>query len=80
VTKLRYEGSDRECRGRLLAILRDAAGPVPAARLDAAWPDHAQRARALRTLVADGLAEAVGHRMYALPSLPPAPATHPPRT
>jgi A/G-specific adenine glycosylase len=63
----RYAGSDRECRGRLLAILRDAAGPVPAARLDAAWPDRAQRARALAALVADGLAEALGPGAYALP-------------
>jgi A/G-specific adenine glycosylase len=63
----RYAGSDRECRGRLLAVLREAAGPVPVARLDAAWPDHTQRARALSALIADGLAEALEHRMYALP-------------
>jgi len=63
----RYEGSDRECRGRLLGVLRQAPGPVPAARLDAAWPDRAQRARALDGLVADGLAESLGHGMYALP-------------
>jgi A/G-specific adenine glycosylase len=69
----RYLGSDRECRGRLLDVLRQAAGPVPAARLDAAWPDRAQRTRALDGLVADGLAEAVEHRMYALPGHPAAP-------
>ncbi len=63
----RYLGSDRECRGRLLGVLREAAGPVPAARLDAAWPDRAQRARALTALVADGLAAALEHQMYALP-------------
>jgi A/G-specific adenine glycosylase len=63
----RYEGSDRECRGRLLSVLREAAGPVPAARLDAAWPDREQRARALRGLIADGLAAELEHRMYALP-------------
>jgi A/G-specific adenine glycosylase len=63
----RYLGSDRECRGRLLAVLREAAGPVPAARLEAAWPDRAQRARALGALVADGLAAALEHQMYALP-------------
>jgi len=63
----RYQGSDRECRGRLLSVLREAAGPVPAARLDAAWPDPAQRARALDALVADGLAAALERRMYALP-------------
>src|SRR6516165_10898735 len=37
-----YEGTDRQCRGRLLAVLRDADGPVPAGRLDAAWPDEDQ--------------------------------------
>jgi A/G-specific adenine glycosylase len=63
----RYEGSDRECRGRLLGVLRDAAGPVPAARLDAAWPDQAQRATALASLVADGLAEPLDPGTYALP-------------
>jgi A/G-specific adenine glycosylase len=63
----RYLGSDRECRGRLLGVLRDAAGPVPAARLEAAWPDRTQRARALGALVADGLAAPLEHQMYALP-------------
>jgi len=50
-----YAGSDRECRGRLLAVLRAAAGPIPAAQLDAAWHDSGQQARALAALVTDGL-------------------------
>ena len=62
-----YEGTDRQCRGRLLAVLRDAAGPVPAANLEEAWPDGPQRARALTSLLADGLAEAAGAGHYALP-------------
>ena len=62
----RYAGSDRECRGRLLAVLR-AAGPVPAARLEAAWPVPEQRARALATLIADGLAVPAGPGCYGLP-------------
>jgi A/G-specific adenine glycosylase len=64
----RYEGSDRECRGRLLAVLRDAPGPVPAAMLDAAWPAEPQRTRALAALVADGLAVPDGHGRYGLPA------------
>jgi A/G-specific adenine glycosylase len=68
----RYEGSDRECRGRLLSVLREAAEPVSAGRLAAAWPEREQRARALRTLVADGLAEVRADSRYALPG--PAPA------
>jgi A/G-specific adenine glycosylase len=63
----RYEGTDRQCRGRLLAVLRDADGPVPAARLDAAWPDAEQRDRALASLVADSLAEPLPGGSYALP-------------
>src|SRR5215468_4540018 len=62
-----YEGTDRQCRGRLLAVLRDADEPVPAARLDAAWPDAQQRDRALASLVADGLAEPLPGDSYALP-------------
>jgi A/G-specific adenine glycosylase len=65
--KPRYPGSDRECRGRLLAVLRDAAGPVAAARLGAAWPHQEQGDRALRALVADGLAAALADGTYTLP-------------
>jgi A/G-specific adenine glycosylase len=50
-----YEGSDRQCRGRLLAILRAASGPVPVAALATAWNDSAQRARSLAALIDDGL-------------------------
>ena len=53
----RFEGSDRQGRGRLLAALR--AGPVPASALAAAagWPDDPARAiRIADALVADGLA------------------------
>ncbi len=62
-----YQGTDRQCRGRLLAVLRDADGPVPAGHLEAAWPDPPQRARALASLLADGLAERCPGGGYALP-------------
>jgi A/G-specific adenine glycosylase len=62
-----YEGTDRQCRGRLLAVLRESDGPVPAALLDAAWADEHQRVRALASLVADGLAERLPGGRYALP-------------
>jgi A/G-specific adenine glycosylase len=52
----RYTGTDRHVRGLLLAVLRDADGPVPRSRLDAVWPDEIQRTRALAGLVDDGLA------------------------
>ncbi|TCJ00785.1 A/G-specific adenine glycosylase [Aeromicrobium sp. IC_218] len=62
-----WEGTDRQCRGRLLAVLRDAPGPVDKARLDEVWPDDAQRERALDGLVADGLVEPVTDTLFALP-------------
>ena len=62
-----YAGTDRQCRGRLLALLRESDGPVPAARLDAAWADADQCARSLASLVADGLAERLPGGSYVLP-------------
>jgi A/G-specific adenine glycosylase len=59
----------------MLAVLRDTAEPVPAARLEEAWPDRSQQARALSTLLADGLAVALDDHTYALPGRRPAPAT-----
>lgn len=50
-----YAGTDRQCRGRLLAVVRDSDGPVHRSRLDAAWADDAQRERCLVSLVDDGL-------------------------
>jgi A/G-specific adenine glycosylase len=62
-----YDGTDRQARGRLLAVLRDAVDVVPAAALDAVWPDAVQRARALDGLVADGLVEPLPGSRYRLP-------------
>lgn len=62
-----WDGTDRQCRGRIMALLRDAAGPVHRTRIDAAWPDRAQRERCLTGLVVDGLAVAAGPAAYALP-------------
>ncbi|KJK58312.1 A/G-specific adenine glycosylase [Saccharothrix sp. ST-888] len=62
-----YEGTDRQVRGKLLAVLRDAHGEVAQERLDAVWPEPVQRARALDGLVADGLAEPVAPGVYRLP-------------
>ncbi|MBT8228072.1 MAG: A/G-specific adenine glycosylase [Dactylosporangium sp.] len=64
----RYLGTDRQVRGLLLAVLREATDPVPTARLDLVWPDAEQRARTLASLVADGLAHQVGTGHYALPA------------
>lgn len=62
-----YAGTDRQVRGKLLAVLREAAGPVPQVALDAVWDEPVQRARALDGLVADGLVEPVEPGVYRLP-------------
>jgi A/G-specific adenine glycosylase len=62
-------------RGRLLAVLRDADGPVPAAVLDAAWDQPVQRARALDGLVADGLVDPLPDGRLALPTRAARPGT-----
>jgi A/G-specific adenine glycosylase len=67
----RYDGTDRQCRGRLLAVLRDGGGPVTQADLDVVWADPAQLARALDGLVADGLVDRLPDGRYALPGRVP---------
>ncbi|MFI7615954.1 A/G-specific adenine glycosylase [Nonomuraea terrae] len=62
-----YAGTDRQCRGRLLEVLRSSHGPVPKAALDAVWDDAVQRERALDGLVSDGLAEVLDDNTYRLP-------------
>jgi A/G-specific adenine glycosylase len=63
----RYDGTDRQCRGRLLAVLRDGGDPVTQAAFDAVWADRAQLAGALDGLIADGLADPLPDGRYALP-------------
>ncbi len=54
----RFEGSDRQARGRVLALLRATSAPVPRAdALDTASADPEQAERAVRTLLADGLVQ-----------------------
>lgn len=63
----KWAGTDRQCRGALLAVLRDDDGPVTVAALEAAWPDGPQRTRAMAGLLDDGLVvEQVGQG-YSLP-------------
>jgi A/G-specific adenine glycosylase len=64
----RFEGSDRQGRGRLVHALR--SGPVPPRRLRAAcgWPDDPERARRVAdALVADGLARRGPGNVLVLP-------------
>ena len=61
-----WAGTDRQCRGRLLAVVRDAHGPVPGHRLAQAWAGPEQRERCLAGLLDDGLLTRVDDG-YALP-------------
>jgi A/G-specific adenine glycosylase len=61
-----YAGTDRQCRGRILAVLRDAHEPVHASRVEAAWSATEQRERCLRSLLDDGLVREVAEGVYAL--------------
>ncbi len=63
----KYDGTDRQCRGRLLAVLRAAGDPVPRADFDAVWDGQAQLDRALDGLVADGLVDPLPDGRFALP-------------
>ena len=62
-----WAGTDRQCRGRLLAVLRDSETPVHRSRLDAVWSDTTQRERCLAGLLTDALVVAAGPETYALP-------------
>ena len=64
----KFEGSDRQVRGLILAELRASDVPVAQEEIDAVWPDDVQRARALLGLLADGLVAGGPDAGYELPS------------
>jgi len=55
----KFEGSDRQVRGLIMAELRASDIPVTAAEIATVWTDAPQRDRALAGLLADGLVVAV---------------------
>jgi A/G-specific adenine glycosylase len=61
-----YAGTDRQCRGRLLAVLREAHEPVHVSRLEAVWSPAEQRDRALASLLEDGLVTEVSPGVFTL--------------
>ena len=64
----RYEGTDRQARGVVLAMLRAQAGPVRRSQLRTAWADDVQLARAIDGLVADGLLDPLPRARFQLPT------------
>lgn len=62
-----YAGTDRQVRGRLLDVLRQADRSVAKAQLDAAWADAEQRERCLGSLLDDGLIELLDDQTFSLP-------------
>ena len=62
-----YHGTDRHCRGALLAAFRAADGPLQADVVAACWPNAEQRQRALDSLLLDGLVVGPDDDGYRLP-------------
>jgi A/G-specific adenine glycosylase len=62
-----FAGTDRQVRGLLLAVLRDAPAAVSGAALDAVWSEAEQRRRALAGLIRDGLVVCLDDDTFALP-------------
>lgn len=63
-----YAGTDRQCRGALLEVLRTGPDVVSLSELESAWADAEQRTRALESLLRDGLLEQVDSAHVRLPS------------
>jgi A/G-specific adenine glycosylase len=61
-----WHGTDRQCRGRVMAVLRGSSTEVDATALHRVWDDREQLGRALQSLIDDGLAVADGDS-YRLP-------------
>jgi A/G-specific adenine glycosylase len=63
----KFEGSDRQVRGLIMAELRATHHPVTTAEIASLWTDATQRDRALAGLLADGLAVQLSPDHYTLP-------------
>ncbi|SDP70365.1 A/G-specific DNA-adenine glycosylase [Pedococcus dokdonensis] len=63
-----WEGTDRQLRGALMAVLRESSEPVPRTTLEALSDNEIQRERCLDSLVADGLVEPLPGEQFRLPA------------
>lgn len=50
-----YAGTDRQVRGKILALLRSTPAAISRDEIDGVWPDDVQRQRCLDSLLSDGL-------------------------
>ncbi|WP_168583268.1 A/G-specific adenine glycosylase [Gephyromycinifex aptenodytis] len=63
-----WAGTDRQVRGRILALLRESPDPLDAHALATAWPeDELKLQRCLASLIEDGLVEPLPRERYCLP-------------
>ncbi len=60
-----FNGSDRQCRGAILNVLREQSR-ASHQELSLLWPDALQFEKGLKTLIADGLIETTGKKSYKL--------------
>ncbi|AKK09724.1 A/G-specific adenine glycosylase [Corynebacterium testudinoris] len=63
----KFTGTDRQVRGLIMDVLRNAETPVPLTDIDLVWPKEGQRTRALESLLVDGLAEQNSDGHFLLP-------------
>ncbi|WP_439938128.1 A/G-specific adenine glycosylase [Nocardia sp. N13] len=61
-----WAGTDRQCRGRIMALAREQTS-ISEAQVTAAWPGTEQRERCLAGLVADGLLTQITPGRWGLP-------------
>ncbi|WP_239020574.1 A/G-specific adenine glycosylase [Nakamurella antarctica] len=66
--KQAWNGTDRQVRGRILALLRDAPEPLSEAEVRLAWPDAEQWQRCVNSLLADKLIARADGQALMLPS------------
>jgi A/G-specific adenine glycosylase len=62
-----WAGSDRQVRGLVMALLRDAHQPLAPVAIDVVWPDAAQLERCVASLIVDQLAVQQADGSLALP-------------
>ena len=61
-----WHGTDRKCRGTIVQALRENESLTETA-IKKLWPDESQLEKALKTLLADQLIQALPRRRYRLP-------------